>query len=172
MPALSRKPAVAIDQAASREASWDAGYPTGMVWCPMKMSGMAIMKCARLQRQLGCGSLGQWSLVNSQGLGAGTIDDLRLTNNGAAGAWPWLRRRGECRSRATEEEIRELRHALTPLKLVANTRKNPKAYRCPSCGASKVFGALRCRRCWRLMMKGGRSLSARLRPGKGRSRGP
>jgi hypothetical protein len=27
-------------------------YPTGMV-CPMKMSGMAIMKCAELQKEIG-----------------------------------------------------------------------------------------------------------------------
>src|SRR3990172_1984173 len=31
-----------------------AGEPTGMVWCPMKSSGMAVMKCWELQQKLHC----------------------------------------------------------------------------------------------------------------------
>ena len=122
-------------------AAEDWSYPTGMVWCPMKMSGMAVMKCAEMQKQLGCGSVKQFKIV--------TITkpaDVLLY-------WPWLRRDHECPERADEKEVRELRLALSPLKLVEKTRKDPRAYRCPSCGGRKAFGARQCRRCWRLSVE-------------------
>jgi hypothetical protein len=113
-------------------------YPTGMVWCPMKMSGMALMKCAEMQKQFGCGSIKQFKVVTLTKPG-----DVLLY-------WPWLRRGRECPERADEKEVRELRLALSPLKLVEKTRKDPRSYRCPSCGGRKAFGARQCRRCWRL----------------------
>ena len=45
---------VALKNIAPSDVSEAFEYPTGMVRCPMKMSGMAIMKCARLQKELGC----------------------------------------------------------------------------------------------------------------------
>jgi hypothetical protein len=117
----------------------ECGYPSGMVWCPMKMSGMAIMKCAQLQKEFGCGSLRQFRAI--------TI------TKPVVGFWPWLRRGRECPERASEEEVRELRLALSPLKSVERSRKNPKAYRCPACGRRKSFGARRCRRCWHLSVR-------------------
>ncbi|HSE87853.1 MAG TPA: hypothetical protein VLJ79_16630 [Candidatus Binatia bacterium] len=116
-------------------------YPTGMVWCPMKMSGMAIMKCAELQRELGCGSLRQ----------LGKITTTKPGN--VPFFWPWLRRGRECPERASEEEVRELRLALSPLRLVEQSRKNPRAYRCPACGARKAFTARHCRHCWRVSVR-------------------
>jgi hypothetical protein len=112
-------------------------YPTGMVWCPMKRSGMAIMKCAEMQKQFGCGSLGQFRAVSSAN--PANIPFF----------WPWLRRGRECGERAGDKEIRELRLALSPLKSVDKIRKNPRALRCPSCSGPKAFGARRCRSCWR-----------------------
>ena len=123
---------------AERVATEDWSYPTGMVWCPMKMSGMALMKCAEMQRQLGCGSLKQFRVVSITKPG-----DVLLY-------WPWLRRGRECPERADEKEVRELRLALSPLKLVEKSRKNPQAYCCLACGRRKAFGARQCRRCWRL----------------------
>jgi len=119
---------VALDQ-------W--GYPSGMVWCPMKMSGMALMKCAELQRQLGCGSAKQFRTI------------ARARPEPAPCSWPWLGRGRECPQRAGEKEVRELRLVLSPLKLVEKSRKNPRAYRCSGCGDQKAFGARLCRRCWR-----------------------
>ncbi len=116
-------------------------YPTGMVWCPMKMSGIAIMRCARLQRDLGCGTR-----RDLHALKASKPERVVLF-------WPWLRRRSECPERATEKQIRELRLAINPLKLVDRSRKNPRAYRCSGCGGRKTFGARRCRRCWRLSVR-------------------
>jgi hypothetical protein len=112
-------------------------YPTGMVWCPMKMSGMAVMKCAELQKQLGCGSLRQLKMITTTK--PGNVPFF----------WPWLRRGRECPERAPEKDVRELRLALTPLKLVEKSRKNPRAYHCPTCGGRKAFGARQCRHCWR-----------------------
>jgi hypothetical protein len=114
------------------------GYPSGTVWCPMKMSGMALMKCAELQKQHGCGSLRQLKLVISANPGAAPL------------YWPWLRRGRECPDRAGEKAVRELRLAVSQLKPVEKIRKNPRAYHCPACGGRKAFEALRCRRCWRL----------------------
>jgi hypothetical protein len=114
------------------------GYPTGMVWCPMKLSGMAVMKCAELQRRLGCGSLKQFRIMTA------------TKPRNVPFFWPWLRRGGECPERAAEEDVRELRLALSPLKSVEKSRKNPQAHRCPACGGRKAFGARQCRRCWRL----------------------
>lgn|ERR1043166_3890181 len=111
-------------------------YPTGMVWCPMKKSGMAIMRCARLQRELGCGTR-----RDLQTLKATKPDSYTFF-------WPWLKHRGECRERATEKQIREILLTLTPLKLVERSRKNPRTYQCPTCGGQKTFGARRCRLCW------------------------
>lgn len=55
-------------------------YPTGMVWCPMKMSGMAVMKCAEMQKHFGCGTIRQLTI-------------LTTTKNGSVPFfWPWLRR--------------------------------------------------------------------------------
>jgi hypothetical protein len=116
-------------------------YPTGMVWCPMKMSGMALMRCAQLQKQFGCGNLRQFQILTST-----RADSVPFH-------WPWLRRGRECPGRADEAELRELRLALTPLKLVEKSRKNPRAYQCPDCGGQKAFGARRCRRCWRLSQR-------------------
>jgi len=130
MPALKRNTAL---------AQADAGafaYPTGMVRCPMKMSGMAIMRCARLQRELGCGSRRELQALK-------TTAPERV-----AFYWPWLRTLGECPERATEREVRELLLAITPLKLAQRSRKNPRAYVCPACGGAKTFGARRCRSCW------------------------
>ncbi len=121
-----------------RIAAEQWSYPTGMVWCPMKMSGMALMKCAELQKEFGCGSLRQFRIIT-------------VTKPGNVPfCWPWLRRGRECPERADEKEVRELRVALSPLKLVEKSRKNPRAYHCPACGGNKAFGARKCRRCWRL----------------------
>jgi hypothetical protein len=111
-------------------------YPSGMVWCPMKMSGMAVMKCAELQKQLGCGSLRQFRIIMTSKPG------------NAAYFWPWLRRGRECPQRARDKEVRELRLVLSPLKAVEKIRKNPRATQCPACGSRKAFGARQCRRCW------------------------
>ena len=113
-------------------------YPTGMVWCPMKMSGMALMKCAEMQKQFGCGSLRQFRIITTTK--PGNVPFF----------WPWLRRGRECPERADEKEVRELRLALSPLKSVEKSRKNPRAYHCPACGGRKAFGARQCRRCWQL----------------------
>jgi hypothetical protein len=67
--------------------------------------------------------------------------------------WPWLRRSRECPQRANEKEVRELRLALSPLKSVEKSRKNPGAHRCSACGGRKAFGARQCRRCWRLSVR-------------------
>ena len=116
-------------------------YPTGMVWCPMKMSGMAVMKCAELQKRLGCGSLRQFRIVTT-------------TNPATASYfWPWLRRGRECPQRAADKEVRELRLALSPLKSVEKIRRNPRASRCPACGDHKAFAARQCRRCWRFSVR-------------------
>jgi len=116
-------------------------YPSGMVWCPMKMSGMAILKCAELQKEHGCGSLREFANM------------ARSNPESALLRWPWLRRHRECPERAPEKEVRELRLVLTPLKLVEKSRKNPHAYRCPACGGEKAFSARRCRRCYRSAAK-------------------
>jgi len=113
------------------------GYPSGMVWCPMKMSGMALMKCAELQKQFGCGSLAQFRIITTTKPGNVPF------------CWPWLRRGRECPERANEKEVRELRLELSPLKSVEKSRKNPRAYRCTACGGRKAFGARQCRHCWR-----------------------
>jgi ribosomal protein L40E len=123
-----------------RNAAEEWSYPTGMVWCPMKMSGMAIMKCAELQKEFGCGSLKQLTTLRSRK--PGNVQFF----------WPWLRRGRECPERANEKEVRELRLALSPLKSVEKSKKNPRAYHCPGCGGRKAFGARQCRRCWRLSM--------------------
>jgi len=127
---------------AGRRAAEEWSYPTGMVWCPMKMSGMAVMKCAELQKQLGCGSLRQLKMITTTKPG------------NAPFFWPWLRRGRECPERANEIAVRELRLALSPLRSVEKSSKNPRAYRCPACGGRKAFGARRCRRCWRGCAKG------------------
>ena len=114
-------------------------YPTGMVWCPMKQSGMAIMKCAALQKQFGCGSLRQLRSITA----AKPVPFF----------WPWLRRGRDCPERASEEDLRALRLALSPLKSIEKSTNNPRAYRCPACGGRKAFGARRCRRCWRMWVR-------------------
>jgi hypothetical protein len=116
-------------------------YPTGMVWCPMKMSGMAVMKCAELQKKLGCGSLRQFNIITTAQPANGLF------------FWPWLRRGRECPERAREKEVRELRLALSPLRSMEKSRKNPRAYRCPTCGRRKAFTSRQCRRCWHLSMR-------------------
>jgi ribosomal protein L40E len=107
----------------------------------MKMSGMALMKCAELQKQLGCGSISQFSVITTTKPG------------NAPFYWPWLRRGRECPQRANDKQVRELRLALSPLKSVEKSTKNPRAYHCPACGGRKAFGARRCRRCWHLSVK-------------------
>jgi len=124
--------------AVERMALDEWGYPSGMVWCPMKMSGMALMKCAEMQKQLGCGSLRQLKILKSTK--PGNVPFF----------WPWLRRRRECPHRADEKEVRELRLELSPLKSIDKSSKDPRAYRCPRCGGSKALSARQCRRCWRL----------------------
>ena len=116
-------------------------YPTGMVWCPMKRSGMAIMRCARLQRELGCGTRRDFHALK-------TSDPQNVLP-----FWPWLRRRPECPERATEKQVREILLLLTDLNLVDRSRKNPKTLQCPACGGRKSFGARRCRRCWNASVK-------------------
>jgi len=108
----------------------------------MKLSGIAVMKCAELQKRLGCGSLRQFKLLTT------------AKPESVPFFWPWLRRGRECQERASEKEVRELRLVLSPLKLVAKLRNNPRAYHCPACGGRKAFGARRCRRCWRQSMSG------------------
>ena len=124
--------------AAERIAAKEFSYPTGMVWCPMKMSGMALMRCAELQKEFGCGSLRQFRIVTS----------ARPEN--APFHWPWLRRGRECPERADEKEVRELRLVLSPLKLVDKSRKNPRAYHCPACGCHLLAERRQCHGCWRL----------------------
>ena len=113
-------------------------YPTGMVWCPMKMSGVALMKCAEMQKQFGCGTLRQFRIITSTKPGNVPF------------YWPWLRRRDECAARVSEKEVRELRLALSPLKSIERSTKNPRAYRCPACGGRKAFASRQCRRCWHI----------------------
>ena len=121
-----------------RIAAEEWSYPTGMVWCPMKMSGMALMRCAQMQKEFGCGSLRQLRIITTTKPGNVPF------------YWPWLRRGRECPERADEKEVRELRLALSPLRSVEKSRKNPRGYRCPACGDRKAFGARQCRHCWRL----------------------
>jgi hypothetical protein len=106
----------------------------------MKMSGMGVMKCAALQKQLGCGSLRQFKIITTTKPGNVSF------------FWPWLRRRRECPARATEKQVRELRWVLSPLRPVEKIRKNPRASLCPACGGRKSFGARQCRECWSLSM--------------------
>lgn len=120
-----------------RETLDEWGYPSGMVWCPMKMSGMALMKCAEMQKRFGCGTLRQFKML------ATTSPDSAPIH------WPWLRRGRECLARAGEKEVRELRVALSPLKLVKKIQKGPRTGPCPHCGGRKVFAARQCRGCWR-----------------------
>ncbi len=120
-------------RAADRVPLDEWGYPSGMVWCPMKMSGMALMKCAEMQKQLGCGSLRQFKLTSVS------------KSANVPFFWPWLKRTRECSHRADDKQVRELRLELTPLKLIDKTRKNL----CPACGGRKAFGSRRCRSCWR-----------------------
>jgi len=124
-------------QSDNRMAVDEWGYPSGMVWCPMKRSGMALMKCAEMQKKVGCGSLRQFRMI------------LTTKPDNIPFFWPWLRRSRECPERANEHNLRELRLELSPLKLVRKSRKNPHAYYCPACGGRKVFDSRRCRRCWR-----------------------
>jgi ribosomal protein L40E len=124
----------AINATAAEE--WN--YPTGMVWCPMKMSGMALMKCAELQKELGCGSLREFKIITTT-----KPDNVPFR-------WPGLRRGRECPERAPDKEVRELRLILSPLKSVEKSRKNPRAYHCATCGGRKAFGARQCRHCWHL----------------------
>ena len=130
-----------IPSSFDRIAAEEWNYPTGMVWCPMKMSGMALMKCAELQKEFGCGSLKQFRIITTTKPGNVPF------------RWPWLRQGRECPKRASEKDVRELRLALSPLKLVERSRKNPRAYHCPDCGGSKAFGARQCRPCWRLSVR-------------------
>lgn len=125
----------------NRRVADEFGYPTGMVWCPMKMSGMGIMRCARLQRKMGCGTLRELRALKA----SNPKDGLFL--------WPWLKRRGECAQRATEGEIREILLAITPLKLVKNSDDKLRSNRCPHCGGRKGIGSRRCRRCWKLVVQ-------------------
>ena len=133
--AISKREA-ARRAAAERISTEEWCYPTGMVWCPMKMSGMALLKCAELQKKLGCGSLRQLKILKTR------------NPENVPFFWPWLRRWRECPERANEGEVRELRLALSPLKLVKKSKKNCAAYHCSACGGRKGFGARRCRRCW------------------------
>jgi|GEM_PF-3201612 len=65
-----------------------------MVWCPMKMSGMAILKCAELQNAYVCPECGgnkDLPRANAGGAGAGSQNvpdhiDFSLTNSLVAGA--------------------------------------------------------------------------------------
>lgn len=124
--------------AVGRDAPEPWTYPTGMVWCPMKMSGMAVMKCAEMQKHFGCGSIRQFTILTT------------TKGESLPFFWPWLRRSRECPERADDKEVRELRLALSPLRSVDKSRKNPRAYCCPACGKRKAFGARQCRRCWSL----------------------
>ena len=139
MAGVSKKIEPWRDRDRLAEENWS--YPTGMVWCPMKTSGIAIMRCAELQREHGCGSLRQFKIVTTS------------KPEHAPFFWPWLRRRRECPKRANDKDVRELRLVLTPLKSVEKSRKNPRAYCCPACGGGKSFGARQCRRCWRSRVK-------------------
>lgn len=120
-----------------REAVDEWGYPSGMVWCPMKMSGMALMKCAEMQKRLGCGTLRQFKILATT-----KPDNITLY-------WPWLKRNRECRARANEKDVRELRVALSPLKLVKKPAKTIPDHQCPQCGGRKASAARLCRQCRR-----------------------
>jgi len=102
-----------IRMPAVTKAPEDFRYPTGMVWCPMKMSGMAILKCARLQKELGCGTRRELHAIQSA-----RPERFMLF-------WPWLRHRGDCPERATERQVRDLLLEISPLKLVQRSRDNP-----------------------------------------------
>ena len=108
----------------------------------MKMSGMALMKCAEMQKNLGCGSLTQLRIIT------------KAKPNYVPFHWPWLRHPRECPARADEKAVRDLRLALSPLRLIEKSTKNPRAYSCPACGGRKAFSARRCRHCWRVSMRG------------------
>ena len=138
MASVIRKTTPENRQPARERAGLDEwGYPSGMVWCPMKMSGMALMKCAEMQKKFGCGSVRQLKI-------------LTMTKPGSVPFhWPWLRRSRECTERAREDQVRELRVALSPLKLVKKSRNDSREDRCPQCSGRKVIGARQCRRCWR-----------------------
>jgi len=142
MSGMTRKEEFSKGRAVVRGiAAEEWSYPTGMVWCPMKMSGMAIMKCAELQKQFGCGSRKQFNLVKTMKPG-----DVPFF-------WPWLRRGQNCPERASDQDVRELRLALSPLRLVEKSTKNPRAYHCPECGGRKAFSARQCRPCWRISVR-------------------
>jgi hypothetical protein len=142
MPSVNRKTDLwKFRRSESRPAAEEWTYPTGMVWCPMKMSGIAVMRCADLQKEFGCGTIRQFRMITT------------AVHGHVPFYWPWLRRRRECPQRASDEEVRELRLALSPLKPVDKIRKNPRAYRCPGCGGRKAFGARQCRGCWRVAVR-------------------
>src|SRR5437762_13883431 len=110
MPAL-RKPSSSL-------ASEIFEYPTGMVWCPMKMSGMDIMRWARLQKELGCGTRRE-------------LHTLKATKpERFVLSWPWLRRRGEWPERATEKQVPEILLGVSRLKLVERSRTQPRTDQC------------------------------------------
>ncbi|HXG51446.1 MAG TPA: hypothetical protein VNN77_08595 [candidate division Zixibacteria bacterium] len=140
MPAL-KKTKARDDALPIRRPDDSFDYPTGMVWCPMKMSGMAVMRCARLQRELGCGTLNDLRLLK-------TIKPQRVVL-----FWPWLKRWGECPERATEKEFRELLRAVTPLRLVRSPSRERDRCRCPGCGGPKGASASLCRPCWLCSVK-------------------
>jgi ribosomal protein L40E len=128
---------------AERKVAEDFRYPTGMVWCPMKMSGMAILKCARLQKELGCGTRRELHAIQSA-----RPERFMLF-------WPWLRNRGDCPERATNKQVRDVLLAITPLKLAQRSSKNLRTSHCSGCGGRKIFGARQCRRCWLVSVKKG-----------------
>ena len=135
MSGLFRKIELEKNRSTDRVPLDQWGYPSGMVWCPMKMSGMALMKCAGMQKQLGCGTLRQFKMTS-----------LSKPAN-VPFFWPWLRRSRECAHRADDKQVRELRLELSPLKLIDKNRKSSS--RCPACGGRKALGSRRCRSCWR-----------------------
>jgi hypothetical protein len=83
----------------NRIALDECGYPSGMVWCPMKMSGMALMKCAELQKQFGCGTIRQLKITS-----------LTKPDN-VPFFWPWLRGRRENPAKSTGVSLSRVRGA-------------------------------------------------------------
>jgi len=140
---------------------------TGMVWCPMKMGEIAIMRCAEYQKAHGCGNTKMllaktltpgerrktYSLVNFQ---------LRL-----AAMFPWLKATGKCATRALPRQIRALRVALETYGAAENTKtRRGETVLCVQCGEpKKTDKGPRCRTCAAQAgrVKGGRARAAQMR---------
>jgi len=122
--------------------------PSGMVWCPMKMSEIATMKCAEYQAAFGCGAtltLSLSRLRERERVRASRAKSAKAAKEDAS-PWPWLRRHGVCPTRATEEEIREARGVMksgeeNSMKGIPKPQRHPKKVVGPSLNTAARRGA-------------------------------